>query len=241
MYVRIARFENASGDWDERIEVRKRMSGEVDSPMAQARDAVTRAMMPVDRENNRGAGVIFCETEDDLRRVDQAMNEMSPPSGAGTRTSVEVYEVAVDEQPAQAVPPSGCATAPQGRRPVRKGVGSAPAGLRFGCGTSRRYRRRVARPFRVPLEDRLRGREWVSAQARREVHSAVETTGSSRRGRSSAPPGLVRKYDYWSNNNERLADAGPSSPRPLRARGGPAGDGGPVRVGPTSGADGPTG
>lgn len=100
MYVRIARFENASGDWDERIEVRKRMSGEVDSPMAQARDAVTRAMMPVDRENNRGAGVIFCETEDDLRRVDQAMNEMSPPSGAGTRTSVEVYEVAVDEQPA---------------------------------------------------------------------------------------------------------------------------------------------
>ena len=101
MFVRIARFENASGDWDERIEeVRKRMSGEVDSPMAQARDAVKRAMMLVDRENNRGAGVIFCETEDDLRRVDQAMNEMSPPPGSGTRTAVEVYEVAVDEQPA---------------------------------------------------------------------------------------------------------------------------------------------
>jgi hypothetical protein len=101
MYVRIARFENAAGDWDERVEeVRKRMSGEVDSPMAQARDAVKRAMMLVDRENNRGAGIIFCETEDDLRRVEQAMNEMSPPPGAGTRTSVEVYEVAVDEQPA---------------------------------------------------------------------------------------------------------------------------------------------
>lgn len=65
----------------------------------QAQDAIKRAMMLVDRENNRGAGVIFCETEDDLRRVDQAMNEMSPPPGAGTRTSVEVYEV-VDEQPA---------------------------------------------------------------------------------------------------------------------------------------------
>ena len=101
MYVRIARFENAGGDWDERVEeVRKRMSGEVDSPMGQVRDAVKRAMMLVDRENSRGAGVIFCETEDDLRRVDQAMNEMSPPPGAGTRTSVEVYEVAVDEQPA---------------------------------------------------------------------------------------------------------------------------------------------
>lgn len=101
MFVRIARFENATGDWDERIEeVRKRMSGEVDSPMSQARDAVRRAMLLVDRANSRGAGVIFCETEDDLRRVDQAMNEMSPPPSAGTRTSVEVYEVAVDEQPA---------------------------------------------------------------------------------------------------------------------------------------------
>ena len=100
MYVRIAKFENAEGDWDERIEeVRKRMSGETDSPMAQARDAVARAMMLVDRENNRGAGVIFCETEEDLRRVDQAMNEMNPPPGAGTRSSVEMYEVAVDEQP----------------------------------------------------------------------------------------------------------------------------------------------
>lgn len=79
-FVRIARFENASGEWDERIEeVRKRMSGEVDSPVAQARDAVKRAMMLVDRENSRGAGVIFCETQDDLRRVDQAMNEMSRP------------------------------------------------------------------------------------------------------------------------------------------------------------------
>ncbi|MBW3609151.1 MAG: hypothetical protein KY463_12505 [Actinobacteria bacterium] len=99
--MRIARFENAAGDVDERIkEVRKRMSGEVDSPMAQARDAVKRAMMLVDRENNRGMGVIFCETEDDLRRVDDAMNQMSPPPGAGTRTAVEVYEVAVDEEPA---------------------------------------------------------------------------------------------------------------------------------------------
>ena len=101
MFVRIARFENATGDWDERIEeIRKRMSGEVDSPMAQASDAIKRAMMLVDRENNRGAGVVFCATEDDLRRVDQALNEMSPPPDAGTRTSVEVYEVAIDEQPA---------------------------------------------------------------------------------------------------------------------------------------------
>lgn len=100
MYVRIAKFENADGNWDERIEgVRKRMSGEVDSPMAEAKDAVKRSMMLVDRENGRGVGVVFCETEDDLRRVDEAMNRMSPPPGSGSRSSVEMYEVAVDESP----------------------------------------------------------------------------------------------------------------------------------------------
>jgi hypothetical protein len=101
MYVRIARFENAEGNWDERIEaIRSRMRdrGE-DSPMAEARGAVKRAMMLVDRENGRGAGLIFCESEEDLRRVDEAMNQMNPPSGGGTRSSVEMYEVAVDEQP----------------------------------------------------------------------------------------------------------------------------------------------
>ena len=101
MYVRIARFENAEGNWDERIEaIRSRMRdpGE-DSPMAEARGAVKRAMMLVDRENGRGAGLIFCESEEDIRRVDEAMNQMNPPSGGGTRSSVEMYEVAVDEQP----------------------------------------------------------------------------------------------------------------------------------------------
>jgi hypothetical protein len=102
MYVRIARFEGAEGNWDERIEdVRNRMRGTSDAgPMEAARGAVKRAMMLVDRENGRGASVIFCDSEDDLRAVDAGMNQMSPPAGGGSRSSVEVYEVAVDEQPA---------------------------------------------------------------------------------------------------------------------------------------------
>lgn len=101
MYVRIARFENAEGNWDERIEaIRNRMrSPDEGSPMAQARGAVKRAMMLVDRENGRGAGLIFVESKEDLRRVDEAMNQMNPPDGGGTRASVEMYEIAVDEQP----------------------------------------------------------------------------------------------------------------------------------------------
>jgi hypothetical protein len=61
-------------------------------------EIVKRAMLLVDRETNRGANLIFCETEDDLRRADAALNQMTPASGRGTRTSVEMYEVAVDER-----------------------------------------------------------------------------------------------------------------------------------------------
>jgi hypothetical protein len=102
MYVRIAKFEGADGNWDERIEeVRKRIRGnsEAGAPMEAARGGVKRAMMLVDRANGRGASIIFCDSEEDVRRVDAGMNQMSPSAGGGSRTSVEVYEVAVDEQP----------------------------------------------------------------------------------------------------------------------------------------------
>lgn len=94
MFVRIARFEGASGDWDQRIET-------VRSNMQRGRQSadgppIKRAMMLVDREHGRGAAVTFCATEDDLREADEFMNNMARPDGAGTRASVEMYEVAVD-------------------------------------------------------------------------------------------------------------------------------------------------
>ncbi len=104
MYVRIARFEGGDDNWEERVEeVRKRIrGGGEDSPMAAARGTVKRAMMLVDRENRRGASVTFCDSEEDLRRVDEMMNQMTPPGGTGgaTRVGVEMYEVVIDEQPA---------------------------------------------------------------------------------------------------------------------------------------------
>jgi hypothetical protein len=36
------------------------------------------------------------ETLQDLRRVDEYMNSMTPVAGAGRRTSVEMYEVVLD-------------------------------------------------------------------------------------------------------------------------------------------------
>ncbi len=101
MFVRIAQFEGGDRNWDEfaagiRDSIR---SGAQGTPLETSLDAVKRVMLLVDRESNRGANLIVCETEDDLRRVDAALNEMTPAGGRGARTSVDMFEVVVDEEP----------------------------------------------------------------------------------------------------------------------------------------------
>jgi hypothetical protein len=101
MYVRIARFEGGDRNWDQfAADVRGTIRGGVQgTPFETAGDAIKRGMLLVDRERNRGANLILCETEDDLRRADAALNEMTPAGGRGARTSVEMYEVLLDEEP----------------------------------------------------------------------------------------------------------------------------------------------
>ncbi len=101
MYVRIARFEGGDRNWDEfAANVRDTIrSGGEGTPFGNVNDAVARMMLLVDREGNHGANLVLCETEDDLRRVDAALNEVTPASGRGARTSVEMYEVLLDEKP----------------------------------------------------------------------------------------------------------------------------------------------
>jgi ethanolamine utilization protein EutQ (cupin superfamily) len=93
MYTRIARFEGHTNDEiDQMIEGIKAETGPPEGVTA------TRFMVLVDRENGRSLGIGFFETEEDLRTSDEALNAMSgPPSDSGSRrTSVEMYEVAVD-------------------------------------------------------------------------------------------------------------------------------------------------
>jgi hypothetical protein len=50
------------------------------------------------RDSGKILAIGFFETEDDLRKGDEALNAMSPPPGAagmGRRTGVEMFEVAV--------------------------------------------------------------------------------------------------------------------------------------------------
>jgi hypothetical protein len=60
-------------------------------------ETVVRVLQLGDRETGRAVGIAFCATEDDMRRADEALNAMSPGEGMGRRTSVEIYEVLVDE------------------------------------------------------------------------------------------------------------------------------------------------
>lgn len=101
MYVRIARFEGGERNWDGFADdIRESIrSGAVGTPLETALDAIDRVMLLADRDSNQGANFIVCETEEGMRRVDAALNAMSPEPGRGSRTSVEIYEVLLDERP----------------------------------------------------------------------------------------------------------------------------------------------
>jgi hypothetical protein len=108
MYARIAHFTGiAPGRIDEQVAEMKRQSeaaraGDVPDDMTPEvktlMDTVTRFLYVVDREQGTGVGISFSETEEDMRRADAAMNEMSPGDEDGRRTGpAEIYEVVLDE------------------------------------------------------------------------------------------------------------------------------------------------
>ena len=60
-------------------------------------ETVVRWVELVDRSTGSSVGIAFCESEDDAGRADAALEAMSPPGGVGKRTSVGIYEVALDQ------------------------------------------------------------------------------------------------------------------------------------------------
>lgn len=92
MYARIATFEGDPANIDEAIS-RVRSDVEGGSPPPGLENAKG-MMMLINRESGKGMGVTLFETEDDMRRGDEALNAMTP-DGGGQRTSVDFYEVPV--------------------------------------------------------------------------------------------------------------------------------------------------
>ena len=84
----MARFEGDPADVDERIQ---RLRGALDSGDLPFELGDAKLLMLVDRESGGMLGVTLFESEEAMRTGDRAMN--AGPGNAGSRSSVEFYEV----------------------------------------------------------------------------------------------------------------------------------------------------
>jgi len=90
MYARVATFESDPAKVDAAIEmVRAEVDGDVPPGLEDAK-----MLMLVNRQTGKGLGVTLFETEDAMRRGDDALNAMDPGS-TERRVSVEFFEVPV--------------------------------------------------------------------------------------------------------------------------------------------------
>jgi hypothetical protein len=106
MHVRIAEFEADAASIDQMVDgVRESLQqgqeggtpeGMTDE-QTQGLSGVTRMMMMVDRDAGKVVNLVFTQTEEELRRADEALNSMSPPGDGPRRTAVGKYEVAIDQ------------------------------------------------------------------------------------------------------------------------------------------------
>jgi hypothetical protein len=91
MYARIATFESDPDQVDDAIEL---VRSEVESGDTPEGLEGARMMMLVNRETGKGLGITIFDSEDAMRRGDEALNAMNP-GATERRTSVEFYEVPV--------------------------------------------------------------------------------------------------------------------------------------------------
>ena len=91
MYARVASFDGDPAKVDDAIEM---VRGEVESGDTPSGLEGAKMLMLVNRETGKGIGVTLFESEEAMRRGDEALNAMSPGENE-RRTSVEFYEVPV--------------------------------------------------------------------------------------------------------------------------------------------------
>jgi hypothetical protein len=94
MYARVAKWEGAEADaLRESTEEMKGQAASGPPPGVPAKGFT----MLIDPDSGRSIAIALFETEEDMRKGDQALNAMSPGrTDVGSRTSVEMYEVAID-------------------------------------------------------------------------------------------------------------------------------------------------
>ena len=91
MYARVATFESDPARVDDAINM---VRAEVESGDTPPGLQGAKMLMLVDRQSGKGIGITLFESEEAMRRGDEALNAMSP-GASERRTSVEFYEVPV--------------------------------------------------------------------------------------------------------------------------------------------------
>jgi exopolysaccharide biosynthesis protein len=89
----VATFQGDPANLDDAIS-RVRVDVEAAEPPAGLEGA--RMLMLVDRESGKSIGITLFDSEDAMRRGDEALNAMNP-GGGGSRSGVEFYEVPVSK------------------------------------------------------------------------------------------------------------------------------------------------
>jgi hypothetical protein len=91
VYARVATFESDPSQIDDAIEL---VRGEVEADETPEGLEGAKMLMLVDRQTGKSIGITLFDSEEAMRRGDEALNAMSP-GGTERRSSVEFYEVPV--------------------------------------------------------------------------------------------------------------------------------------------------
>ncbi len=101
MWVRVARFEGGSAEAleAETANTERQLAEVRTSGPPPGLEGVKRVVQAIDREHGAGVSLVFCDSEEDVRKAHQALDAMSPSSeGSGRRASVDLYEIVTDEE-----------------------------------------------------------------------------------------------------------------------------------------------
>ena len=91
MHARVATFESDPATIDDAISmVREEVAGNTPEGLEGAK-----MLMLVDRESGKGLGITLFDSEEAMRRGDEALNAMNP-GASERRVSVEFFEVPVE-------------------------------------------------------------------------------------------------------------------------------------------------
>lgn len=94
MYARVATFE---GEQEQMRKVAERVREQTESGPPEGVPA-KEFLLLTGRDSGKALAIALFDSEDDLRKGDEALNAMSPPpgpGGVGRRTGVEMFEVIV--------------------------------------------------------------------------------------------------------------------------------------------------